>query len=230
MSLYGRPAAWILLALGLSSAPAAAVAAPSPKAQLASVLAAGRAERSVHYVAEPLAGHLGVSLVADVGRTRGIQRITYRARSGSGHVVAEVVGHVAYLRGDAFTLVHYLGFKATPAKTYAGSWIIVPPTNSAYATFAADVTLASAIGDLRLAAPLARLAPTQISGRRVACIRGKLPGSHGRTAALYARAAGTPLPVRESSSVGTLTLSRWNERVHVVAPHGATPISTTGLQ
>jgi broad specificity phosphatase PhoE len=105
--------------LTLTYAPVAS-AAPKPPAQLlASVLAAGGAQRSVHYVAAANYGGGEIRQVVDAAITRGIQRIAYRQGAKTGHVTVIVAAHTAYVRGDAFTLVNYMGFKAAPAAKYA---------------------------------------------------------------------------------------------------------------
>jgi hypothetical protein len=225
-----RLRALLILAVALVCVPSVASAAGSPAQLLTSILAAARAERSVHTVSSASLGDFHVGQVGDAGTNRGIQHVTYRNAGKTGHVTVIVVADTAYLLGDAFALVDYMGFKAGPAAAYAGVWILVPHSDSGYSTIAAGVTFSSVIGELKLSAPLTRVPDTTIGGRRVVGVRGKSSTSPGSVAAtLYAQAAGPPLPVREVARAGTtravVTFSRWNERVRVAAPTSSVPIS-----
>jgi hypothetical protein len=225
-----RLRALLIFAAALVCVPSAVSASGTPTQLLASILAAARAQHSVHYVSSASLGNSHVSQVGDAGATQGIQRITFRTAGKTGRVTVMFVASSAYLRGDAFTLVDYLGFKAGTAAAYAGRWILVPHSDRAYSTIAAGVTFTSAIGELKLSAPLTRLPDTTIGGLRVIAVRGKSSTAPGSVAAtLYARAAGPPLPVREVATAGTtravVTFSRWNEPVRLSVPASAVPIS-----
>jgi hypothetical protein len=225
-----RLRALLIFAVALVCVPSAVAGSGTPTQLLASILAAARAQHSVHYVSSASLGNSHVSQVGDAGATQGIQRITFRTAGKTGHVTVMFVANSAYLRGDAFTLVDYLGFTAGAAAAYAGRWILVPHSDSAYSTIAAGVTFTSAIGELKLSAPLTRVPDTTIAGRRVIAVRGKSSTAPGSVAAtLYAQAAGPPLPVREVARAGTtsavVTFSRWNEPVRLSVPASAAPIS-----
>lgn len=216
--------------------PSAVVASVSPAARLASIVAAARVERSVHYVNVGALGVVRVGIVGDAGIARGIQRITYRKAGKTGHVTVIVSSNTVYIRGDAFTLINYMGFKAIPAAKYAGVWVLIPRTDTDYSTVAAGVTLLSTIDQLKLSKPLSSVPDTTINGQRVLGVRGKLPTATGlnATATLYARATRPPLPVqevvRQPNAQLTVTLGKWNEPIHVATPKTAVPISTTGLE
>lgn len=224
---------WMMLVLLM---PAAVSASISPAALLASIVAAARAERSVHYVNVGALGATRVGIVGDAGVAQGVQRITYRKAGKSGHVTVIVSSNSLYFRGDAFTLVNYMGFKAIPAAKYAGTWVLIPHTDTDYSTVAAGVTLSSAIDQLTLSKPLSGVRGTTIKGYRVVGVRGKVPFATGvtATATLYARASGKPLPVKQvvnqTNARLTVTLDGWGEHIHVTPPHKAVPISTTGLE
>jgi hypothetical protein len=225
-----RLRALLVFAVALVCVPSALSASGSPTQLLTSILAAARVQHSVHYVSSASLGDFHVSQVGDAGATQGIQRITFRSAAKTGHVTVIFVAGSAYLRGDAFTLTDYMGFKAGAAAAYAGRWILVPRSDGAYSTIAAGVTFSSAIGELKLSAPLTRVPDTTIGGRRVIGVRGKSSTSPGSIAAtLYARATGPPLPVGEVATAGktraVVTFSRWNEPVHVAVPASAVPIS-----
>ena len=216
--------------------PAAVSASSSPTQLFASILTAARAERSVHYATSTNLGSVRVSQVSDAGVAEGIQRITFRSGAKTGHVTVIVSADTAYIRGDTFTLINYMGFKAIPAAKYAGMWVLIPRTDHDFSTVAAGVRLSSTIDQLKLSGPLAKVPDTKINGQRVIGVRGKEPSTPGQTvvATLYARAAGSPLPVKEVVGQGnmrsTVTFSNWNEPIHLPTPTTAVPISTTGLE
>lgn len=227
-----RLATSVIVACAISAAP---VAAASPSSLLASILAAARAQRSVHYVSTARIGAIRVDQVGDVGATAGIQRITYSKAGTTGQVTVVVSARTAYFRGDAFVLVNYMGFKPAAAAKYANAWILVPHTDRDFAPVAGDVTLPSVIAGLK-GPGKPRAAPgTTIDGRRVVGVQWHLrAGGRSVVARLYARATGRPLPIEERATRGgslvRATFSRWNEPIHVTAPNPAVPISTTGLE
>src|SRR5258707_6994830 len=131
--------------------PSLVTAATSPRQSLSAILAAARAQHSVHYVADATDGSFQAVLVCDVGATSGIEQITYERGGTTGKVTVVVSAGTAYIRGDSFTLRYFMGFKATPSVTFGGRWIRIPHSDRDYAAVAAAVTLPSAIDELRLA-------------------------------------------------------------------------------
>ena len=176
-----------------------------------------------------------MTLVGDAGLTRGIQRITFRKGDKTGHVTVIVAADTAYVRGDTFALVQYMGFKAVPAAKYGGRWILIPRTDRDYSTVALAVRFSSTLDELALSGSLSTVPARKIEGQRVIGVRGK-SSAMGTTAAatLYGQRAAPPLPVEEilsqGSSRGTVVFSKWNEPIDATAPPGAVPISTTGLE
>ena len=215
--------------------PLAASAAVSPTALLGSIFAAARSERSVHYVVVARPGVARVSLVGDAAVSQGIQRITYGRGSKTGHVTVIVSADTAYVRGDAFTLVNYMGFKAPAAATYANAWVLIPRSDPDYTTVAGAVRLQSTLDQLKLSGPVATVLQTTVAGQQVLGVRGKGPFPGGTAVAtLYARASGSPLPVQEvigrGSRQATVTFSKWNQPVHLAIPANTVQIATTGLE
>jgi hypothetical protein len=208
--------------------PLASSAYGSPAGLLASVLAAARTERSVHYSTAGSYGAVQVSFVGDAGVAQGIQQITYRKGTKTGHVTVVVSANTAYVRGDAFTLGNYMGFKSSAAAKYAGDWISIPHTASGFSTVSAGVTLSSTIDELKPPGRLSTVPETTIDGQRVLGVRGtKSSSGHTTVETLYAKAIGSPLPVKELASQGTMhfaaTFGRWNEPIHLAKPKRATP-------
>jgi hypothetical protein len=225
--------ALVVAATSLLLVPSSVGAAASPRATLAAILAAGRAQRSVHYVAIANNGVSRTRLVCDVATTSGIQRITFEEGGRTGKVTVLVSAGTAYIRGDSFILTSYLGFKPAGAVRYAGKWIRIPPSDRAYAPVSAAVTLRSTIDEFELNGPLTFLPAKTVAGQKTIGIKGTV-GKPAAQASLYARASGTPLPVGEVETFGKALdetlLSRWNEPVHVQVPAGSVPIGATGLE
>jgi hypothetical protein len=222
---------WLLAtALLCGLAPAAALAAPTPGSRLASIEAAARAQHSVHYITSGDYGPAVITFVGDAGVSEGSQHITFTKGGHTGHVAVLVSKSTAYVRGDAFTLHNFMGFKQSAASAYSRRWIQVPHTAAAYGPIAAGVTLASTLDELTVAGKLSSVAERTVGGQRVFGIRGvrKVSGSTV-TETLWARANGSPLPVQEVASRGTMrytaTFGSWNRKVRVTVPKGAVPIA-----
>jgi hypothetical protein len=218
----GRLAGAVLLFLALA---ATAAAATTPADTYRNAIQAAAAKSSVHYVATSnIAGNDEV-IVGDAALGRGIQRITFTKGGTTGHVTVLVVSSTAYVRGDAFTLVSFLGLTSAQATQFAGRWFYVKPPNGAYRAVAQDVSLQSFVVDLIMPAPYTTAPATTIAGHKVTGVRSRLK-SNGKTATitLYV-GAGSPLPVAQveqgPNGKVTTTLSRWNEHVSVTAPTGA---------
>ena len=211
--------------------PSAAAAADSPSKALASILAAARTQASVHYTSTTDFGAEQLSFVGDAGLQDGSQFITFHKSGKTGHVTVIVSGNTAYIRGDAFTLVNYLGFKAAPAADYAGRWVRFPHTDKGYPTLAAGVTLPSVVAELTVGGQLSSVPTTQIAAQQVFGVRGTdSPSSGGTTVnTVYARAAGPPLPVQETATHDKINLSvifsKWNETIAITAPRASVAIA-----
>lgn len=188
-----------------------------------------RARHAVHYVSTATTPQGRVVIAGDAGAASGTQRITFTRNHRTGHVTVVVAGDAAYIRGDAFTLVDFMGFAAGPARKYAGRWIGIPRASREYAPVAAGVTYASVVAQLAIVGPYRVGRATTISGVRAVAVRAHAPPSQGVSAVvtLYLRSPGA-LPVEEVGTDGRtrliVVLGRWNESVSVRAPRGAVPI------
>ena len=210
--------------------PSAASASGSPSKALASILAAARAKASVHYTSTTNFGTEQLSFVGDAGLVDGSQTITYVKSGKTGHVTVIVSGNTAYVRGDAFTLANYLGFKSAAATEYAGRWVRFPHTDKGYATLAAGVTLPSVVDELEVGGQLVNVSDTKVAGQQVFGVRGT-DSSAGVTTVetIYARARGSSLPVQEVATHGNISLaitfSGWNETIAIPAPKPSVAVS-----
>jgi hypothetical protein len=211
-------------------ATAALTTSPTPQAFRTAVHAAANAQRSVHYVSATTTPQGEISMIGDAGRTQGIQRITFRKSGRTGHVTVIVAAHTAYIRGDAFTLTNFMGFKPSGAAKYANAWIVIAPSSGAYAAIAAAVTLASNVAEIGPHGTLSAVHTTTLGGVRVHAVRGTATVQGARIVdILYARAKGAPLPVAEATTRGAdrarTTFGPWNRAVHVSVPKHAVPIA-----
>lgn len=209
-----------------------ALAAQSPAQLRAAMLRAASARHSVHYVSTSSASGHAIRMVSDVGRGRGIQRITFTSHGRSGPATVLVARRTAYIRGNAFTLQSFFGFTKAQADRYAGTWISVPSVHPAYSDLTADATFASFLADL-LPKKHLKLAKATIAGKRAVGVRGTIrQGSVTLVETVFAPARGTPLPIEAKAAPSgesgkSLTrMSRWNEPVRLSAPAHATPIAT----
>jgi hypothetical protein len=226
-----RLATLVALLAAAAAVAAVALAAPrTPKALRTAIFTAARKQHSVHYVEHGAAQGLRQTMVADVAKTRGIQRISFTLQAKRGHFTVIVVKRVAYLRANAIALLSYLGFTAAQAARYHDRWISVPPTNGRYKDLAASVTLPSFLHDIFPSAPLALVATT-LGGRKVTGVRGTNKQGGGITfvEAVFPDSKLRPLGVsdidRKHGFVDGVKTSRWNERVRVKAPAHSVPIA-----
>jgi hypothetical protein len=200
-----------------------------------SILAAGRAQLSVHVVTVKDLGAHGIELVTDAGTADGVRRVTFRNGTTKSYATVVVDAGTAYFRGDAPTLLSFFGFANVAAtRRYAGRWVEVPHSDKQYSAITEGITLGSAMDDLAIPGPLSTISERTVDGE--AAVGVLAHGSDSGTptvAALYGRAAGQPLPiegtVRDGNEHGTITLSDWNEPIAVHVPI-AVPISKTGLE
>lgn len=228
----GRVGAFVLLVAVAAGTAAVALAAESPRQLRAAMLKAASARHSVHYVSTSSDGGHTVRMVSDVGRGRGIQRITFTSSGHSGPATILVVGRSAYIRGNAFTLRSFFEFTQAQSVRYAGTWISIPAADPAFSAVAADATFASFLRDL-LPRKRLELVRATVAGRRAVGVRGTVRQAGVNVVeTVYAPARGAPLPFQEKAVAAgrpgtSLTrMSRWNEPVHVTAPAHAVPIST----
>lgn len=220
--MVSRLAAATALALAFAATSAAAT---SPADVYRAAIAAASAKLSVHYVSTSNLAGSSETMVGDAALDRGSQRITYSHGGTTGHVTVLVVKSTAYVRGDAFALTSYMGLTSAQAARYAGRWFFLKPPGGAYSVVAEAVRLGSFVNELQMPAPYTAAPKKTIGGRSVGGVRSKVTRA-GKTATLTLYvASGTNLPVAQviEGSIGkiTTTLGKWNERVAVVAPHGA---------
>jgi hypothetical protein len=221
-----------LVAAAAAVAAAVALAAQSPKALRNAIVAAARAQHSVHWQGTDVVGGARLSTGADVTAHEGVQHVTFYLGKATAHISIRVIDHTAYVNGDALGLRLNLDLTSTQAAKYAGQWISIPKSNKLYAGTAQADTLGSLVSSM---VPRGRLAAfsTKLHGLRVVgvqSVHGK--GKKKTLQILEAKARGKRLPIEEDEvtpgrrAISRTVLSRWNEPVAVQAPANAVPIST----
>jgi hypothetical protein len=232
---------WVRASLGVLvvavvSATATTASAESPTALADRSFAAVTRQRSVHYEVNTSRGTGSVTtMVCDIGRSAGVQRIAFSRGGRTGHVVVRVVGPTAYVRGDSFVLNSYMGFRAAGSAKYAGRWIKIPRGNRDYATVAEAVTLHTELENLRFVSVDPPILPGRIDGQAVLVVHGTRSETPIDAAWLYVRARGAPLPLAArvtafSGATYTTRFSRWNELIRIRAPADSVEIGATDLQ
>jgi hypothetical protein len=211
-----------------SSSPAPSTSTTSPqrpstaKGLLTAMRSAARSQHSVHYVSVSSAPDHKIRLVGDVATKVGILRITLTDHGQTGAATVMVSDGTAFMRGDAFMLRTYFGLTKAQATKYAAKWISVPGSNPGYATISDGVTFPSYLSHLF---PL-QAKPSFVKAGSLTGVRGTVQGqgSVSATTTIFAPAHGKPLPVKQTAKSsgalgsGEVTMSNWNEAVHVTEP------------
>jgi len=212
-----------------ASAAAIAYAAPSPLALRSSIVAAIRAQHSLHYISTGRDVDRRWKVIGDIGRVRGVQQLTIRERgAGVERETVVVVPGTAYLRGNRAALHDHYNYSAAQSSRYANRWISIPRGQFAFREVAGDVTLPFFLADYM---PRGRLSVVRgdVDGR-------KAVGLHTDTGlfkfTVYVRSVVRPLPIavtsvqyEGASSKGQFNLGPWNRHLRVRARSHAVPVA-----
>ena len=204
-------------------------------------LAHGGSRPSLHYVSTSIGNNVTTTIIGDVNRTSGSQTVTLSYKGTTISMLIELVGHEAYFRGSAAAIANVIGLSPTQSSAAAGRWVSLVPTDSAYESTAAALTVSSVMSELALSAPISGARTVALGVRKVLEISGAWTGE-GITAADHATGklkvsmGSTSLPIRfsgvepESSKsprfTASFVISKWGEAVHVVPPADSVPLST----
>jgi len=191
---------------------------------------AAHSQHSVHYVSVSSAPGHKIRLVGDVAAKQGILHVALTAQGQTGAGTVIVSGGTAFMRGDAFMLRTYFNLPKAAATKYAGKWISVPSSNPGYASTSDLATFSSLLTLLFTQQTKLSLVSSLVN---LIGVRGTVHGTGSLTAVttIFAPATGKPLPVKQIAKSsgdlgsGVITLSNWNEPVHVTEPT-AVSIST----
>lgn len=220
-----------LLASLFGSAVASAV---TPAQRLASVIAAVRTAKSVHYVSSSIDSGTRAVIVGNASTTIGVQQITYEKGGRTGHATIIATNKAAYLMGDAFMLQSYLKFPAADARKYASKWLRYAAGGAAYTALAQDVLLSTLVDEFKLGSPLTGIGAAKIDGTSVFALEHTATSAQAGTVVttLYSSAAGAPLPVelliKEKTGHVKAVFSAWNKGVAVNVPSSPTPAAGAG--
>jgi len=187
---------------------------------------AAKAEHSVRSVTVNASPGYKIRTVSDLGRAKGIQRITAKHLTETGRGEVRIVLENAYIKGSRF-MMRLWGFLPGTAKRFAGRWIFIQHASPAFASFAHGATFTSFTAGFFPPTGLSLVKAGNLIG-----VRGTSVDPHGKTVdeTVFAPTQGKPLPAKETATFpghpgkDTSTTSRWNEAVHVPVPAGAIPI------
>jgi len=205
---------------------------------LAAAQTAALAKGSMHWVEDVRIGS-GTTLhtVTDAGVTQGKQIIT--GTSGTGTILL-VSAQMLYARGDATFLEQMVQLPRNEATKYAGHWIAVSSSNSAYSGLALGLTVSPLVPRYAPSVPLRLMKATTIDGKSVVGVSGGFDASEAETGwsgtqVLYISPPPPRLPIAMTQH-GTVSggeaitdaahMSDYGEPVVVRAPSNSIPISS----
>jgi hypothetical protein len=211
-----------------------ALAHKTPKAVLASAVAAAKASGSFHYELTAKVSSSSQSIVGDASTTEGRQTIS----EGTLKIQAELIRKMVYIEGNVGGLEDQMGFSSSAASTYAGKWISIAPTDAPYASVTDAVTLPSALTELEPTGHLSLTPATTEAGRPAIGVRGALPESASSgvkgTIVLYVSTAHPTVALAfngQATSSGTKesdsgTFTDWGKRLDLTAPADSVAFSS----
>ena len=194
------------------------------KISTAAATTAGSARITVQFFS---GSHTG-KVVQDSSLDSGKQTVAI----GKGLASTLLTGGAAYISGNSAGMTSYFGLPSSLVPKVAGHWISVQPSDAAFKSVTANMSLSSALSQVTPAGKLVAGKRLKVDGQRVKAIAGTAPGGGGRLT-LFVSTDARSLPVQAVESVGSgksasgeiVTFSRWGEPLHVSAPSGAIPIS-----
>jgi hypothetical protein len=238
-----RPRPPVLVACILALAGAAAgcggpglgsLAGKTPDEILNAALAAAEAQSGVHYQLHATSGTQNQVITGDAGQTQGEQQVS----TGSNVVDVELIGAMAYVKGNAGGLRFTLGLPAAVASSYANRWISVVSSDTLFQPITQAVTLKGIFGQLKPNGTLHTGSPGTVGGQDAVGVRGGLPGQVASgvsgSAVLYVAVNSPNLPVAFSGAAHTAhqtvtdigAFSRWGEHLALAPPPGAVAFSS----
>ena len=201
----------------------------------------GGSRPSLHYVSTSVGNGLTATIVGDVNQTSGTQTIVVSYQGAKASMVIELVGHEAYFRGAAAAIEVLINLTAAQSAAASGQWVSVVPSDSAYQSTAAALTVGSVMSELALTPPITGGRTVTVGGRSVVEVFGAWVGN-GITAKDHATGeleltkGAASLPIRFSGVMPAtastarfaddLVVSKWGEAVKVTPPASSVPLST----
>jgi hypothetical protein len=195
------------------------------KSAIASAQKAGSVRVTVHFFSGKTTGEL----VQDSARASAEQTVAV----GNERVSIVLSANTVYFSGNTQGLVHYFGLTTAVATTLANQWVSASPSDSAFPSLDAGLTLSSALGEASPKGSIVKGKRKTVDGQSTMSLSGTGPTGIARLT-LFIAAHGKFLPVEAVGSGGSaqkasgeiVTFSRWGEAVHVPVPPESIPIST----
>jgi hypothetical protein len=228
MSRAARASSLVLVALLLPlGTEGVASAAGAGSATVGSVLSAARSaigkQTSVHLTVDlaSASNTLSEHVAADLGRQAGIETIT----EGTANAQIRVTRGFAYVSGNSTGLTKIIGLTATQVKKVGHKWVSVKAGSSQYSGLATSTTVGSVTSVLPKAKGT-RLSGPGAAGKQLYTLKWTTAATSSTPSLaqmLTLSAVGPTLPVQEITTAAgggkeTLAMSRWDERLQVVAP------------
>ena len=212
-----------------ASASVAAGSSGSLKQAVQNSVAAATGAGSARITVQFFTGSNTGKVVQDSSLDSGKQTVAI----GKGLASTLLTGGAAYISGNGAGMTSYFGLPSALVQRLAGRWISVQPTDSAYKSVTANLSLPSALAEVTPSGKLVAGKRLKVDGQQVKTIAGTAPGGGGRLT-LFVSADARSLPVQAVESAGSgksasgeiVTFSRWGEQLHVSAPSEAVPFST----
>jgi hypothetical protein len=195
------------------------------KSAIATAQEVGSVRVTVHFFSGKTTGEL----VQDSARASAEQTVAI----GNERVSIVLSANTVYFSGNTQGLVHYFGLTTAVATTLANQWVSASPSDSAFPSLAAGLTLSSALGEVSPTGSIVKGKPQTVDGQPTTSLSGTGPAGITRLT-LFVAAHGRSLPVEAVGSSSSaqkvsgeiVTFSRWGEPVHVPVPSKSIPIST----
>jgi hypothetical protein len=218
---------------GLAATPAGASRPASAQTEyLAAINAVG--DQGVHYASHAKQGTVSFNVSGDTGVKSGTQTLTLQQGKTVEHMTVVAVGSAGYVNGNSTALKDVLGLTSTDAKKYAGKWVSFNATNQQYSELVAGLLDSQVGGELKMNGPFHYGATKTIDGKSAIAVVGSVSDNSGNsvTSTLWVAASGPPLPIEQTtgtsskgSIAGTVTFTKWGQKVAQKAPAHPTPIS-----
>jgi hypothetical protein len=219
--------------IGLAATPAGASRPASAQTEyLAAINAVG--DQGVHYASHAKQGSVSFSVSGDTGVKSGTQTLTLTQGKTVEHMTVVAVGSTGYVNGNPTALKNVMGLTSATAKKYAGKWVSFDPTSQQYSELVAGLLDSQVAGELKMNAPFHYGATKTIDGKSALAVVGSVSDNSGNTVSstLWVAASGPPLPIEQTtgtsskgSIAGTVTFTKWGEKVTQKAPAHPTPVS-----
>jgi hypothetical protein len=160
-----------------------------------------------------------VTETTDSGLKEGTETASLSGGGNPPEHVSLVLAHNFFFEGNASGLSQFFGFKAAPARAEANQWMEVSRTSALFASFSAELTVASAAEQLYIGGTLSTFPSTTLDGRRVLAVH-EVTKELSET--VYISASGAPLPVEVVQQVdglaATTIFGPWDQPPVVKAP------------